>query len=258
MKILEMLGDRPQNCFTLSEIATPLGLDKGTCSNILKTLSSGGYVQQEFPRSGYKLGYRLYHLTGRTVENEELTKIARRDIDALGMKLNETALLSAVRNDRRVVLYSTVPDRDIYVRTSVQKSLYSACTGRVIIANYSPAHLEKLLIRTGLPDRDEWPEIYASPNPGQDLMNRLAQIRQGGYAVHHDPNGIVGFAAPVFQGGHVAGAVGVYLPEARLEGRDSILGEVLAAANEINRKISLTYGSSPYVPSDGTSRQQTP
>lgn len=240
MRILEMLGENPQRTFSLSDISLSLSLDKGTCANILKTLSSCGYVQQEAPRCGYKLGYRLYNLTGRPVENEELTKIARRDIDMLGESLNETALLSIVRNDRRVVLYSTVPNRDIFVRTSVDKSLFSACTGRVIIAHYTPSHLEKLLIRLGLPGRHEWPEIYASPHPEQALVTALTEIRRDGYALHHDANGIAGFAAPLFKEGHVAGAVGVYLPDSRLTNREAILSAVLDSARDINRKISLS------------------
>ena len=84
MRILDYLGENSRRDCSLSEIADALSLDKGTCANILKTLSYGGFVQQEAPRSGYRLGYRLFHLTGHQVENEELTKIARHDIDLLG------------------------------------------------------------------------------------------------------------------------------------------------------------------------------
>ena len=92
----------------------------------------------------------LYKLTNSAINNEELTKIARDEIDALGRKLNETAILSCIKNDKRVVLYNTVPDRELIVRTNVDKSIYSANTGRVIIANDTPAHLEKYLIRRGM------------------------------------------------------------------------------------------------------------
>ncbi|MBQ7610939.1 MAG: helix-turn-helix domain-containing protein [Bacteroidales bacterium] len=239
MRILEILGENPSRTYSLAEISQKLSLDKGTCANILKTLCSGGFVQQEAPRSGYKLGYLLYHLTGRPVENEELTKTARRDIELLGASLNETALLSIIRNDRRITLYNTVPDREIIVRTSIDKSVYSACTGRVIIANYSPSHLEKLLIRIGLPEKDEWPEVYDSPHPSQALANALAEIKRNGYATQHDANGIVGFAAPLWKNGHVKGAVGIYLPENRLDDKEKLISAVLETAAEINRKISF-------------------
>lgn len=241
MKILELLGENPQRSFTLAEIVEKLSLDKGTCVNILKTLSSQGFVQQEAPRSGYKLGYRIYDLVGKSIDNEELTKIARKDVDSLGERLNETALVSIIRNDRRVILHSTIPEQDIFVRASVDKSIYKACTGRVIIANYSSSHLDKVLIRIGLPTKDEWPEIASDPQPAKALANAFSKIKRDGYVMHHDNNGIVGFASPIFKGDHVAGAVGVYLPENRLHDENLFVKEVKATAEEINKKISLYF-----------------
>lgn len=63
----------------------------------------------------------LYKLTNSAINNEELTKIARDEIDALGRKLNETAILSCIKNDKRVVLYNTVPDRELIVRTNIDR-----------------------------------------------------------------------------------------------------------------------------------------
>lgn len=241
MHIMDYLGDNARRDCPLTEIANALALDKGTCANILKTLSYGGFVQQEAPRSGYRLGYRLYHLTGHQVENEELTKIARHDIDLLGEHLNETALLSMVRNDKRVLLYNTTPKRDVEVRTSIDKSLFNACTGRAIIANYTSAHLDKLLIRIGLPLRNEWPEIYEDGEAKRPLLiNALAKIKQQGYAVQHDENGIVGYAAPIWRAGHVTGSVGVYMPFYRLDSEESVIKALLRCADEINRKIALS------------------
>ena len=241
IRILDYLGENARRDCPLTEIADALSLDKGTCANILKTLSSEGFVQQEAPRSGYRLGYRLYHLTGHQVENEELTKIARHDIDLLGEHLNETALLSMVRNDKRVLLYNTTPKRDIEVRTSIDKSLFNACSGRAIIANYTPLHLDKLLIRIGLPSQNEWPEIYEDGQPKRSLLiNELILIRRQGYAVQHDENGIVGYAAPIWRDGHVTGSVGVYMPFYRLKDEGMVISALLRCTDEINRKIALS------------------
>ena len=242
MNILELLSLNPDKEVPLSEISSALSLDKGTCTNILKTLSSRGYVQQNAPRSGYKLGYKMYRITGRSVENEELTKIARGDVSRLGERFNETSLLSVVRNDKRVVLYGTEPNRALIVRTADGKSVYTACTGRAIIANYLPSHLEKLIIRLGLPTADEWPEIYMSGNPSGELMNLLAKIRADGYASYLDRNGIVGFAAPIFKCGHVVGGVGIYLPESRMKDHNVFRDAVMECAGSINDKLERIEG----------------
>lgn len=237
LKILELLSANENKEVSLATISGKLGIDKGTCANIIKTLRVRGYIDQSAPRSGYRLGYKLYHLTGRAIENDSLTKIARADLQDLGDKLNESAILSVVRNDRRVILFSTNPDREIVVRTRLDKSIYPACSGRVIIANYTPEHLEQFIARNGLPSQDEWPEIYLSPNPEGELVNSLTQIKLNGYAIDYDSKGIVGFAAPLFKQGHIVGAVGVYLPTERLSDEKAILESVLSCARKINKKI---------------------
>ena len=95
-------------------------------------------------------------------------------------------------------------------------------------------------IRLGLPSKDEWPEIHESDNPQGELVNKLATIRIVGHEIHHDSNGIVGVAAPIFKTGHVVGSVGVYMPKMRYIDEKAILAAVLDSAAEINRKIKLT------------------
>lgn len=242
LNILELLARNTGKEFPLGEIADTLKMDHGTCANIIKTLASRGYVQQTGPRQGYKLGYMVYNLANSSVNNDDLTKIAREDVMALGNILNETAILSVIRNDKRVVLFSTEPNREVVVKTNIAKSIYSANTGRVILANYSPAHQEKFIIRNGIPTPNEWPEIYASDNPSGELMNQLASIRRNGYEIFIDQNDIEGFAAPLFANGHVVGSVGCYLPVYRAKDKNAILNSVLDCASRINRKISQTEG----------------
>ena len=237
LNILELLSGDQSKEFLLSEIADSLNMDRGTCANIIKTLSTRGYVHHDGPRRGYKFGYMMYKLTDTAVNNEELTKIAREEIDKLGSRLNETAILSCIKNDKRIVLYNTTPDRELLVRHNIAKSIYGANTGRVILANYRPSHLEKCLIRLGMPSIDEWPEIYDSNNPAGELRNRLVDIKANGYEIHHAQNGIVGIAAPLFSSGHVVGSVGIYLPKMRLEDETAVLQQVLESAHSINEKI---------------------
>ena len=237
MRIIELLGSAPQSQFSISDISNRLSLDKGTCTNIMKTLASQGFVQQDLPRGGYKIGYTLYHLTSGSVANDELTKIARDDVEKLCASLNETALLSVIRNDKRVVLYITTPDRDLLVRTRMNKSVYTANTGRVILANYTSDHLERFIIRNGIPTQKEWPELYEYNNPDKELRNQFSQIKMNGYSVQIDDNDIFGLAAPIFINGHVAGSVGTYLPLFRLTSRNAVLNAVLNTARSINGKI---------------------
>lgn len=116
--------------------------------------------------------------------------------------------------------------------------------GRVILAHYTPSHLEKCIIRLGLPTEEEWPEIYASESPEQELINALTRIKQNGYDILEDKNGLIGFAAPLFLNGHVAGSIGTFLPINRLTDRKAILERLLFYAEEINRKLAKTLSAS--------------
>lgn len=240
MNIIEFLAMNPHREVPLKDIANALDMDHATCANIIKTLASRGYVQQSAPRCGYKFGYMFYKLTGTAMVHEELTKIAREDVEKLGRETNESAILSIIKNDKRIVLFYTSPDRELIVRTNVDKSVYSANTGRVILANYTQDHLEKFIIRNRMPTEEEWPAIYKSENPDLEFRRRLNKIRKMGYEVDFAPNGIVGFAAPLWRKGHVVGSVGIYLPATRLADEQEMLDRLLATADSINRKLSLT------------------
>ncbi len=237
MRIIELLGSAPQSKFSISDISKRLSLDRGTCTNIMKTLASHGFVQQDAPRDGYKIGYMLYYLTSGVATNEELVKTAREDVEKLGTFLNEAVVLSVIRNDKRIVLYSTTPDRDLLVRTRVDKSVYASNSARVILANYTPDHLDRFIIRRGIPTPKEWPEIYDYNNPAKELRNLFAQIKMSGFSIQVDENDIIGLAAPIFQNGHVVGSVGTYLPLFRLKNREIVLNAVLKTVKRINGKI---------------------
>ena len=240
MNIVEYLSIDPNREVPLKEIADALNMDHATCANIIKTLASRGYVQQNAPRCGYKFGYMFYKLTGAAMINEELTKIAREDVEKLGRKTNESAILSIIKNDKRIVLFHTIPDRALVVRPNIDKSVYTANTGRVILANYTPDHLEKFIIRNSLPTEAEWPSIYRSENPDVEFRRSLNKIRRLGYEIDYDSAGIVGFAAPLWRKGHVVGSVGVYLPSSRLSNEEDMLNLVLSTAESINKKLKLT------------------
>ena len=240
MNIIEYLAANSNREVALREIADALDMDPGTCVNIIKTLASRGYVQQSAPRSGYKFGYMFYKLTDTAMVHEELTKIAREDVERLGHSTNESAILSIIKNDKRIVLLYTTPNRELFVRPNIDKSVYSANTGRVILANYTPEHLERFLIRNRMPTREEWPAIYESEFPDIEFRKQLNKICTAGYEIDKDSNDIVGFAAPLWRGGHVAGSVGIYMPASRLKDENEILSQLLATAESINNKLNLT------------------
>ena len=70
LNILELLAGEQDREISLGEIASTLNMDRGTCSNIIKTLAARGYVQQDSPRRGYRFGYTPFKLTNSYINNE--------------------------------------------------------------------------------------------------------------------------------------------------------------------------------------------
>ena len=235
--ILELLATDSMREFRLSEIASALNMDNGTCANIIKTLLLRGYVDQSAPRRGYKLGYMLYRLTDSHIYNEELTTRAREEVDELGEELNESVVLSVIKQDRRVVLYSTRPRQEVTVRTSREAPVYRTTTGRMLLSFYSSEELVRFVRRFGLPRSDEWRDVpdFAT------LMDTLGRIREKGIHVDVNENHVVGLAVPIRKGIKVVASLGVYLPEFRFVGafRETIVSHLLEKAKKINEKLAV-------------------
>lgn len=231
--IVEHLASDPYKVFSLADIADEFGMDHGTCANILKTMALRGYVQKSGPRQGYKLGYKFYDLSGVPVSNDELTALAQPFVNELAEKINESVILSSIKNDKRVVLFHTVPQQEIVVKTNIEKNIYATNTGRVILAHYSPEKLSRIIGRIGLPAKEDWPEVFTSGRLDSQMINRLTEIRLAGYEIYRSKN-IEGVAAPLFRDGKVVGSIGVYLPLFRMKDEKFIIDSVLDSARRFN------------------------
>jgi DNA-binding IclR family transcriptional regulator len=87
--ILELVASDRGKKFGLGEIADSLGLNHGTCANIIKTMLSREYIDQISIRGGYRLGPKAYYLTGNFPFKKELLSISVELMKSLRSKLNE-------------------------------------------------------------------------------------------------------------------------------------------------------------------------
>ena len=209
--ILEILALEPNKEFGLSEIADKLQLNHGTCANILRTMVNRGYIEQTGVKKGYKLGYMVYRLINSNSYNAEIVNAAQIPLENLRNEINENVILSIISNDKRVLLKSLVSSHEIQSRATKEKSVYSATTGRLILAFYSPKDLNDFIKRVGLPSKEDWPEVKTQ----NDLYKLLEEIREKKMAFTHNKNHVIGFATPIFKNNKVVASIGVYLPSFR-------------------------------------------
>ena len=236
LNILEYIASDNNREFGLSEIADKVELNHGTCANILKTLVQRNFVEQTGAKKGYKLGYMIYKLCDSNSYNDELTKIAKETINKLGEELNEAVILSVIKNNKRIVLHETFPNRELQVKTAMEASVYRTTTGRLIISYYSPKELDVLISNIGLPEEKDWPEVKTKEN----LIQQLDIIRKNNFELYCNRNHVIGLATPIFKNNKVIASLGIYLPDARYGATEKkILPSLLKNATEIiNEKIN--------------------
>lgn len=235
--ILEFIARDRDKEFGLGEIADSLGLNHGTCSNIIKTMISREYIEQMNRRGGYRLGSKTYYLTGNFPFNKELLSVSVELMKDLSLKLNEGTILSIMQNNNRILLHEERSTHELQIVNHKEKEIYKTSTGRMILACMSKIEQKAFIKKYGLPNEDNWPEIEDE----EDLINELNKIKKRQMAIHVAKSNIVGIAVPIFIKNAIVASLGVYLPETRFtrEMQEKIFKEIHITADHIMEGLDL-------------------
>lgn len=223
-RILEYLAENRNREVPLTEIADSLDINRATCANILKSMKELSLVEQSDYRKGYLLGDRIFSMAGTDNGSNKLTRRLSPLVDALCRDVNENVMLAVIKNDKRVLLHTSVGNHAIEAKTIPEMRAWKATTAKVILAQYSPERLANFLKVAGMPGKD-WPEIRTK----QELFYALAGMK-GRKCVTVINHHFACMAIPVFCRGEVVASLGFYLPDMRLEGRSELLEEKLVDA----------------------------
>ncbi len=222
----------------LGDIAKATGLNAATCSRILTTLMSEGYVEQDGRRKGYRIGPMAYVLTAHGPYRKDLLACAAPVVRELAETTRETALVAILQQNKRYTLCQTDGGQDVQVRTDVilRENLFPTVTGRILLAHLTEAALDDFLAAVGLPDAESWPEATTKVK----LLKQLEAIRTQDYVISENPKQTIGVAFPIWNGETVVAALGLYLPLTRFNGdhENVIIREMKAAALKIGERLS--------------------
>ena len=233
--VLELLASQPERVFSLGEIAEAAELNRGTCSNILKTLAARSYVTRLSGRGGYRLGNMASPWEGQAAQDRELAARAKPVLQSLTQRLNETSLIGVIRGRKRVTLESAACDRDLQVRARQIRDVYETATGRLLLAYLPDEQRSAFVQRVGLPAPGVWPGVETT----DDVERAWEQIRRDELSQSQSPEHIVGLAVPIRRGEQVIASASVYLPEARYtpDRRDEIESALRHAGREISQRL---------------------
>ena len=209
-KILTYLSENRKREVPLTEIADNLDINRATCANILKTLRELGLIEQMSYRKGYILGDKIYSIAGVENDPDRLKVLLKPLIDNLCKEVNESVMLTVIRDDQRYHIYNAEAYHALQAKIIYQMGVWQATTAKVIIAQYDDKKLDDFLKLVGMPGK-VWPEIKNR----RDLDEALKEIRKNRcFTVIN--NHFACMAAPIYKNGEVIASIGYYLPDVRL------------------------------------------
>lgn len=237
LRILEFVADRPERDIALGQIARATGLHPATCSHIVKTLTDRGYLEQDAPGRGYRLGPMPFALTRGGAYRRDLAAVAEPYLADLSGRMGESVELSVLRGARRVVVAENEGGGAVAVRAGLvsDRDPFTTASGRLLLAHLGAEALDRLVGRIGLPG-----EAWGEAAGGRDgLARALEAIRREGWAEILKEGEVVGIASPVFEPRGGVAALGLHLPAYRYEGvhKEEILAAVPKAAADISTEL---------------------
>ncbi|HJM93879.1 MAG: IclR family transcriptional regulator [Alphaproteobacteria bacterium] len=207
-RILTMLETltKTENGATLSDLALGTGAPKTSLVGLLAGLTAEGCLARD-QAGRYFLGPRFLSLAMQAIAGRELIALARPILADLATATEETAVLGALAPE-------TDPDADpgadlaIYldkvessnpiryaVTVGERRELYCTALGKVLLAHFEPARLQRYLETT---QREQF--TATTMTASSELEADLAHIHASGISRTNDERipGASGLAAPVF------------------------------------------------------------
>ena len=197
-KLLDLLATSDAG-YSLSELARLLGMSKGSAHGLLKTLESGGVVEQDSERR-YALGPRIYNLSQAYIRGSGLRRFALPAMRRLAADAGQTVFLGQIEPDGvRIIERVEEPGERGALRVSARRGdrvhLLAGAIGRVVLASWPPARREEYLrTRTlrrftarSITDRDAYlaaVEETARTGVGVDREEYLTGVNAVAAAIH--------------------------------------------------------------------------
>ncbi len=233
LNVLEFIARHPEGQ-TLSAVAAAIGEKATTTSNIVQVLAKRNYLERVDGK--WKLGISAYMLTGSTWDYDQvICRKAEPLLRTLAAETKASAVLSVWRGNERYVLLRIADDSTVTVNREYPeaRNVYRTATGMVLLAAQEDRVIRDHIAQNGIPNL---------PQPSEQEIDRfreeLESCRQQGYYVR-EKDGIFEAAAPLGEGeGQIRTAVGIFLPQFRLEDREALISALLKATAELETELT--------------------
>lgn len=225
----------------LSDIASSLGLAKGTAHGILRTLQAEGFVEQDGPSGRYQLGAELLRLGNSYLDVHELRSRALVWTDDLARSSGESVHLGVAHLEGVLIVHHVFrPDDSRQVlEVGAMQPLHSTALGKVLSAYDPVAHNEAV--------QGERTAFTTRTVTGLAEFEKILELtRARGWAsdVEETWDGVAAVAAPVHDRRRMpVGAIAVTGAVERLCESGEPRPELIAAVRECARSVSRDVGA---------------
>ena len=225
----------------ISEIAKAMGLPKGTTHNLVSTLTSAGFLQQDPETRRYSLGPKLFTLGSIMVGTLEINQKASAPAHRLA---EQTGLICrvAIWDTDAALITLNVSRQDTEAtaaRIGPRVAAYCSALGRALLAHLDPPLLEAYL-------RELKPVAYTPRTlvTKAKIKKEILETRARGYARNNQElaPARASLAVPLFQGGGaLAASISLTGGESDLFGerQPPLVEALLKTAAEISRYMGF-------------------
>ncbi|MFJ2115651.1 MULTISPECIES: IclR family transcriptional regulator [unclassified Streptomyces] len=225
----------------LSDIASAVGLAKGTAHGILRTLQAEGFVEQDTASGRYQLGAELLRLGNSYLDVHELRARALVWTDDLARSSGESVHLGVLHQQGVLIVHHVFrPDDSRQVlEVGAMQPMHSTALGKVLSAYDPVAHSEAV--------EGERPAL--TPRTITDLAefeSALDLTRARGWAadVEETWEGVAAVAAPIHDRRRMpVGAIAITGAVERICPAGELRSELVAAVRECARAVSRDIGA---------------
>ncbi|MBH5334067.1 IclR family transcriptional regulator [Streptomyces pactum] len=228
----------------LSDIASALGLAKGTAHGILRTLQQEGFVEQDAASGRYQLGAELLRLGNSYLDVHELRARALVWADDLARSSGEAVYLGVLHQQGVLIVHHVFrPDDSRQVlEVGAMQPLHSTALGKVLSAYDPVAHSEAA-------EGERKAYTARTVTRMTDFEEVLDLTRARGWAadVEETWEGVASIAAPIHDRRRMpVGAVGVTGAVERVCPAGELRPDLVAAVRDCARAVSRDLGARPF------------
>ncbi|WP_031507579.1 IclR family transcriptional regulator [Streptomyces megasporus] len=225
----------------LSDIASALGLAKGTAHGLLRTLQQEGFVEQDPVSGKYQLGAELLRLGNSYLDVHELRARALVWTDDLARSSGESVYLGVLHQQGVLIVHHVFrPDDSRQVlEVGAMQPLHSTALGKVLAA-YDPVARSQAM---DVERRALTARTVTDPKAFEEVLE-LTRARGWGSDVEETWEGVASIAAPIHDHRRMpVGAVAVTGAVERLCADGAIQPRLVAAVRDCARAVSRDLGA---------------